>query len=109
MVLEATVPIAADTSAPLGAEVALALTPQGASCLIAPPVTRNCGPGRGRAALGLGVGTPSSVVALPPRGLGRRLGAARAPETFALSLKISGSCITGLPWGPLGGRAGFQA
>jgi hypothetical protein len=32
----------------------------------------------------------------------------RASETFALSLKISGSRIVGLPWGLAGRREGFQ-
>lgn len=80
------------------------LTPHGRSHLITPPITRNFSPGRGRVGSRVGVGG----LALPPQGLGGRLDTARAPETFALSLKISGSCITGLPWGPPGRREGFQ-
>lgn len=33
----------------------------------------------------------------------------RAPETFALSLKISGSRMAGLPWGLAAGRRDFES
>lgn len=52
-------------------------------------------------------GVLSSLLALPPQGPGGRRGPARAPETFALSLKISGSRITGLPSGPAGQAGGI--
>lgn len=32
-----------------------------------------------------------------------------APETFALSLKISGSRMAGLPWGLAAGRRDFES
>lgn len=52
-------------------------------------------------------GVLSSSLALPPQGPGGRRGPARAPETFALSLKISGSRIMGLPSGPAGQAGGI--
>lgn len=88
----------------LALKLSLGLTPHGCSHLITPPITRSFGPRRGRVGSWVGVGG----LALPPQGLEGRLDTAQAPETFALSLKISGSCITGLPWGPPGRREGFQ-
>lgn len=73
--------------------------------------TRNGSPGRGKVGSWKaceGCGGSSSLAGPAPRRPGRDLGAAWAPETFVLSLKISGSCIMGLPQGPLSRREGFQ-